>query len=32
MPCPHAGKQVVEGQQHLPADSVIASILEGFFR
>jgi pimeloyl-ACP methyl ester carboxylesterase len=29
---PHAGERVVEGQQHIPADPVIATILESFFR
>ena len=28
---PHAVEQIVDGQQHLPADSVMAAILERFF-
>jgi pimeloyl-ACP methyl ester carboxylesterase len=29
---PHASERIVDGQQHIPADSVIAAILESFFR
>jgi pimeloyl-ACP methyl ester carboxylesterase len=29
---PHASERVLEGQQHLPADAVIAAALGGFFR
>jgi pimeloyl-ACP methyl ester carboxylesterase len=29
---PHAGEQIIDGQQHLPADPVVAAILESFFR
>jgi pimeloyl-ACP methyl ester carboxylesterase len=29
---PHATERVVDGQQHIPADPLIASILESFFR
>jgi pimeloyl-ACP methyl ester carboxylesterase len=29
---PHASRQIVDGQQHIPADDVIAAILERFFR
>ena len=28
---PHATERVVAGQQHIPADPVIAAILESFF-
>ncbi|MBV8216940.1 MAG: alpha/beta hydrolase [Solirubrobacterales bacterium] len=28
---PHAGERIVEGQQHVPADAVIAAVLEDFF-
>ncbi len=28
----HAGEQIVDGQQHLPADPEVAAILESFFR
>jgi pimeloyl-ACP methyl ester carboxylesterase len=29
---PHASERIVDGQQHIPADPVIAAILENFFR
>jgi hypothetical protein len=29
---PHAGERIVEGQQHIPADPVVAAILGSFFR
>ncbi len=29
---PHAREHIVDGQQHLPADRVVAAILESFFR
>jgi pimeloyl-ACP methyl ester carboxylesterase len=29
---PHAGERIVDGQQHLPADPVVAAMLESFFR
>lgn len=31
-PLPHSRELVVEGQQHIPADPVVAAILGGFFR
>ncbi len=31
-PLPHSGELIVEGQQHIPADPVVAAILGGFFR
>ena len=29
---PHASQHIVDGQQHLPADAVLAAILERFFQ
>ena len=29
---PHAGERIVDGQHHVPADPVVAAILESFFR
>jgi hypothetical protein len=29
---PHPSERIVDGQQHIPADPVIAAILESFFR
>ena len=29
---PHAGEQIVHGQQHLPEDPIVAAILEAFFQ
>ncbi len=29
---PHASQRIVEGQQHIPADPVVAAILSGFLR
>ena len=29
---PHASEQIVDGQHHVPADHVVAAILEAFFR
>jgi pimeloyl-ACP methyl ester carboxylesterase len=29
---PHASQRIVEGQQHIPADPIVAEILGGFFR
>jgi len=29
---PNARERVVEGQQHIPADPVVAAVLGGFFR
>jgi pimeloyl-ACP methyl ester carboxylesterase len=32
IPLPHSSELIVEGQQHIPADPVVAAILGGFFR